>query len=862
MRRTLRWALRRTGLPLHGSPPLRRVLAAGLVLLIFILAGCTSSPGPAPGPVPERVDIDPPWGPEAVERPMRSGLINLTHLNSLVEPMEVEGRELSLVHIYAEAPSYGWVDASDEGIACVDDVARAVIVYLNYYRDTEDPAALAQARRLLNFVLYMQAEDGEYYNFVTDNRGTINRTGQTSYKAWSWWAARGQWALAEGYALFRELDPEYAAQLREAYLRGEEALKASLTGYGRWDELHGARVPAWLLGGGSDLTALALYGLAAWYEAEPNDQTRALMEQLGEAVAAYQLGSFAEYPFGAQPSNAASTALWHAWGSHQVMALARAGRLLGRGDFIAAARQAADSFFTYLLVTDLVNEAAVSFRRQGQIAYGASMLVHGFDELYRATGRAEYARYAGLAGSWFFGNNIAGVAMYDPGTGRGYDGINGANPFMVNRNAGAESTVEALLSLQRIVREPEAARYLEYREVGRSYAAVVEVESGQPVSGSPEYGRRDWTGEATFSGGRYYALAPGDAVELELPVAEAGEYHLYLAHERQAAPKDAGANTVHAVRAPGPVHIDGILDDAEWAGAPAHAVERQEQLLRGRSTWPGAEADSFRFRLMWDDENLYIGAEVRDPEHWQQSVGPGVWQGDALWVYLDTAGGGSRVDVKLTFAQTPQGPQVWDWRGGGFLPGARLAFRQLDGGYVYEAALPLAALGRLDALPDRAVQAATGAVWVAGIDVGRGATGGGFMCWTGLDPDAAENHAPLAFVAEPPARQDVVAPASQGPADVAVTVEVGEHAPLVLHEAVSPDRDYLWLDRLTGLPLRLEPGVYRVRITGSGADPARRSVVDALWLVPSRQRKVLAGPDGRQLELIRHWNAGFTEWKE
>ena len=842
-----------------------------VALLLVLVAGCTVRPASAPAP--ESDGGEPPWGPEAVERPMRSGLINLTHLNSLVEPMAVEGRELSLVHIYSEAPDYGWVDASGEGIACVDDVARAAIVYLNYYRDTHDPAALAHARRLLNFVMYMQAEDGEYFNFVTDNQGTINRTGQTSYKSWSWWAARGQWALAEGYALFRDLDPDYAAQLKEAYLRGEEALRRNLVGYGNWDELHGTQVPGWFLGGGSDLTSLALYGLAVWYEVEPNEQTRTLVEQLGEAVAAYQLGSYAEYPFGAQPSNVSSTALWHAWGSHQVMALARAGRVLGRGDWIAAARQTADSFYTYLLVTDMINEAAVSYKRQGQIAYGISMLIHGFDELYRATGRVEYARYAGLAGSWFFGNNIAGVAMYDPETGRGYDGINGANAFMVNRNAGAESTVEALLSLQRIVREPEAARYLQYREVERSYAAVVEVESGEPVAGDPQYGRREWTGEANFSGGRYYALAPGDAVELDLHVAEAGEYHLYLAHERQAAPQDPLANAVPAVQTAGPVTIDGVLADAEWAGAPVLAVERPEQVLRGRSTWPGAEVDSFRFRLLWDDENLYIGAEVRDPEHSQESIGPGVWRGDALWVYLDTAGNGSRVDVKLTFAQTPQGPQVWDWKGEGFLPGARLAFQEREGGYVYEAALPLASLGRLDGLSGRAAgqgdwtaEAAATAedptVWIAGIDIGRGSTGGGFMCWTGLDPDAAENLAPLLFTLEPPAQQDVVTPTSQGPADVAVTVQVGELEPLVLEEAVSPDRDYLWLDRLTGLPLKLEPGDYKVRITGSGADSQRRSVVDALWLVPSRQRKVLEGPDGRRLELIRHWNAGFTEWKE
>ncbi|WP_260412329.1 hypothetical protein [Alkalihalobacillus sp. TS-13] len=34
-----------------------------------------------------------------------------------------------------------------------------------------------------------------------------------------------------------------------------------------------------------------------------------------------------------------------------------------------------------------------------------------------------YAKYAGLAGSWFTGNNDADFAMYEPETGRGYDGL-------------------------------------------------------------------------------------------------------------------------------------------------------------------------------------------------------------------------------------------------------------------------------------------------------------------------------------------------------------------------------------------------------------------------------------------------------
>jgi hypothetical protein len=58
----------------------------------------------------------------------------------------------------------------------------------------------------------------------------------------------------------------------------------------------------------------------------------------------------------------------------------------------------------------------------------------------------KYLQIAEELGSWFMGKNAAGQIMYDPSTGRGYDGIN--NVTDINRNAGAESTIEALLSLQ------------------------------------------------------------------------------------------------------------------------------------------------------------------------------------------------------------------------------------------------------------------------------------------------------------------------------------------------------------------------------------------------------------------------------
>jgi hypothetical protein len=63
-----------------------------------------------------------------------------------------------------------------------------------------------------------------------------------------------------------------------------------------------------------------------------------------------------EYPYAAHLSTTSSTALWHAWGSHQVHALALSRELLDRQDWIESARREADVFFAQLLPTDLINE--------------------------------------------------------------------------------------------------------------------------------------------------------------------------------------------------------------------------------------------------------------------------------------------------------------------------------------------------------------------------------------------------------------------------------------------------------------------------------------------------------------------------
>lgn len=210
---------------------LRRLLSAAILTALIL---------PVPGS-PRTV--------RAQEGTMRDGIVNLEHLLFLTEPVTFGGRDVALVHIYSEYPDYEWVDAAGEGIAAVDDVARAAIVYLWYYERTGDARALEQARLCLEFVRALQTEDGAFYNFVVDREGTINTEGGTSYKSLGWWAMRGLWALAEGYRVFEGVDPVYAAELQASYLRTEAALRETSIEAGATSTVHGYAIPSWIPGG-------------------------------------------------------------------------------------------------------------------------------------------------------------------------------------------------------------------------------------------------------------------------------------------------------------------------------------------------------------------------------------------------------------------------------------------------------------------------------------------------------------------------------------------------------------------------------------------------------------------------------------
>lgn len=384
-------------------------------------------------------------------------LLNFAHLDHMSEEIVRGGDIFRIVHIYCEAPHYRCVADPAEGMSCVDDVSRAAVMYLRHYELTGEEASRRKAEQMLRFILYMQAPDGLFFNFVVDRDLRINRIHVRSRAVKpEWWTARAVWALATAARALAPLDPTFSHRCFESVVRVLPHIARVLENYPRTIEYRGRTVPTWLLyGDGADATSELMLGLVALNQYRPNPDLQQTMRRLAEGIAIMRYGSMNSFPFGLHASNKHG---WHKWGNSQTQALAEAG-------LVDSARAEADQFYPRLLVEGWLH--SISFdhlhgvRYYERIAYGVRSVAVGLLRLYELTGDIKYARMGGLAASWFFGNNAAGFPMYDPQTGRGYDGL--ISETQVNYNAGAESTIEALHTILEAEQVPEARRWLDVR---------------------------------------------------------------------------------------------------------------------------------------------------------------------------------------------------------------------------------------------------------------------------------------------------------------------------------------------------------------------------------------------------------------
>ncbi|GAB3991088.1 hypothetical protein GCM10028807_20240 [Spirosoma daeguense] len=400
--------------------------------------------------------------------------VNLFHLEKLYQPVKLasNGVEVGTVAIYSEAPDYHLVTDADEGFTCIDDVARAALLYLHEPDLSVNKDKQSRLRAMTEFVLQLQADSrdpgaGYFYNFLWPTF-TINKTFRTSVAEPNFWSWRAMWLLTEAYPYYQKNDVAFAARIQSAIQKLTTNLMRDFGSKSKtYTSVKGINVPKWLpFGSGTDQAAIILLSLANLNQQVSDVNVVKLADQLAEGILAMQHGDATTYPYGAILSFENH---WHAYASDQSYALLRAGKAFNRPAWIAASKREIDNFYPYLIQQGFLESfeveqsdskiKPVKISQFSQIAYGMRPMIWTTLEMYDQTKEAKYANMAGKLASWFLGKNVANNVMYDRNTGRGYDGI-GANG-KVNRNSGAESTIEALWTFQRIEQYPEAIKALE-----------------------------------------------------------------------------------------------------------------------------------------------------------------------------------------------------------------------------------------------------------------------------------------------------------------------------------------------------------------------------------------------------------------
>ena len=342
------------------------------------------------------------------EEPVPS-ILNLSHLDSLGEVVSYGGENLRIIHIYADAPDYNWVGDDDEGEACVDDAARAAVLYLRHFELTGNEESVEKAKQLLRFVMYMQTEDGLFNNFVWDNSLRKNTTHQNSVaNELNWWAGRAAWALGTGARVLAEYDSSFASMCLLSVDRLLPHINGVIDAYPNTNIVNGYEMPTWLISEtASDASSELLLGLIAASKVSSNGEYDNAIKKLSEGIAMMQYGNVANAPYGAHISYEGG---WHGWGNSQTMALAEASNL-------ESAIIEAENFYPWLLVNGWLHSFELqnpeNRRTFEQIAYATRAASVGMIRLYEATNNDDYAIMAGLLASWFNGNNVANTKMYN-----------------------------------------------------------------------------------------------------------------------------------------------------------------------------------------------------------------------------------------------------------------------------------------------------------------------------------------------------------------------------------------------------------------------------------------------------------------
>jgi len=290
-----------------------------------------------------------------------------------------------------------------EGVACVDDAARAIALLHRLWVTTGNESLKRWAEGLRDFVLWMHAGDGLWHNFILDWDGARNADGPTSAPGINFWQARAMLALAE-----------------TATASCDDGARHLLT-----QALDAADLQS---PPPSDVRSVHALTLLALLERALDRRLAGRLEAWCEELAACRRDTLMNSPD--------ELGRPHLWGHVQEAVLADASVVLKRPDLLTVAETSANDVFAEVIES--------GFDLAHVTSYDVESAVFVMDRLAAVTGEERYSDLAQKGRRWFDGRNPAGTAVYDRTSGRVADGIDHGR---LSNRSGAEANVTACLAL-------------------------------------------------------------------------------------------------------------------------------------------------------------------------------------------------------------------------------------------------------------------------------------------------------------------------------------------------------------------------------------------------------------------------------
>ena len=331
----------------------------------------------------------------------------------------------SFAHLRALTDDVGVFQHAPHGIPdrahgyCTDDVARALVVAVEGAR-RGDPVAAGLVPGCLSFLHDAQEPTGRFANLMSFDRRFVRGTASEDTLGQALWGL-GATVACDGPQDWRSVAGELLARsVRPA------------------TDLHASRAVAY-----------AMTGLEGYLSCFPGAlAARGALRLLGERqlhrLAAHSRGQWHWFDDALTYGNAAVPG-----------ALLLGGRALDERTWVDAGLRTLDFLLDRTVVDGRFEPVGNDgwYPRDGVPAvYGqqpveAGLTARACVTAFELTGDRRYAATAEAAAAWLVGRNRLGVPLYDEATGRCADGL---DRHGVSSNAGAESTICALMALQAV----------------------------------------------------------------------------------------------------------------------------------------------------------------------------------------------------------------------------------------------------------------------------------------------------------------------------------------------------------------------------------------------------------------------------